>query len=36
MSLDPFVVGSTDPARLWDGEILLTVVNGKVVFEAER
>jgi len=36
MSLDPFVVGSTDPAKLWDGEILLTVVNGKVVFQAER
>jgi len=36
MSLDPFVVGTTDPGRLLDGQILATVVGGKVVYEAGR
>lgn len=36
MSLDPFVVGTEDPGALLDGRILATVVNGKVVFEADR
>jgi predicted amidohydrolase YtcJ len=34
MSLDPFVVGSKDPDALLDGEILATVVGGRVVFRA--
>jgi predicted amidohydrolase YtcJ len=34
MSIDPFVVGSTDPAALLQGKILATVVSGRVVFEA--
>ena len=36
MSLDPFVVGSTDPRALLDGSILATVVRGAVVYEAGR
>jgi predicted amidohydrolase YtcJ len=36
LSLDPFVVGSTDPDRLLDGRVLATVVGGRVVFEAGR
>ncbi len=36
MSLDPFVVGSTDPRALLDGSILATVVRGEVVYEAGR
>lgn len=35
MSIDPFVVGSTDPGALLDGEILATVVGGRVIYEAE-
>jgi predicted amidohydrolase YtcJ len=34
MSIDPFKVGAQDPDRLLDGEILATIVGGKVVFEA--
>ena len=34
MSIDPFVVGSTRPGDLLDGEIVATVVGGKVVYEA--
>jgi predicted amidohydrolase YtcJ len=34
MSIDPFVVGSADPAGLLQGRILATVVGGRVVFEA--
>ena len=36
MTLDPFVVGSTDPGQLLDGRILATVVGGRVVYEAGR
>ncbi len=36
LSLDPFVVGSTDPDRLLEGRVLATVVGGRVVFEAGR
>ncbi|MGD2123988.1 MAG: amidohydrolase [Gemmatimonadota bacterium] len=36
MSIDPFRVGAEDPGHLLDGEILATIVGGKVVFEAER
>lgn len=32
MDIDPLVVGSTEPARLLDGSILLTVVGGEIVF----
>ena len=32
MSLDPMVVGSTSPRDLLGGKILMTVVNGRVVF----
>jgi predicted amidohydrolase YtcJ len=30
--LDPFVVGSTDPAQLLRGSVLLTIVSGKIVY----
>ncbi len=33
MEIDPFVVGSTEPERLLEGSILLTIVAGEVVFE---
>jgi predicted amidohydrolase YtcJ len=36
MSIDPFVLGSSDPDRLLDGEILLTVVGGTIVYEGGR
>ncbi|MGW8264788.1 MAG: amidohydrolase [Longimicrobiales bacterium] len=36
MDLDPFVVGSTDPGDLLEGQVLATVSRGKVVFEAPR
>jgi predicted amidohydrolase YtcJ len=36
MNIDPFVVGSSNPDRLLDGEILLTVVGGSVVYEGGR
>jgi predicted amidohydrolase YtcJ len=36
MSIDPFAVGTDDPGSLLEGEILATVVGGKVVFEAGR
>jgi len=34
MSIDPFVVGTEDPGRLFEGRILATVVAGNVVYEA--
>lgn len=33
MDVDPFVLGSTAPERLLEGAILLTIVDGKVVYE---
>ncbi|NIX25103.1 MAG: amidohydrolase family protein, partial [Actinobacteria bacterium] len=35
VDLDPLVVGSTEPARLLETRVLLTVVGGRVVFESE-
>jgi predicted amidohydrolase YtcJ len=32
MDIDPLVVGSTNPERLFDGSILYTVVGGAVVY----
>ncbi len=34
MSIDPLVVGSTDPDRLSQGRILMTIVGGRIVYEA--
>ena len=34
VNLDPLVVGSAAPERLLDGRVVLTVVGGRVVFEA--
>lgn len=36
LSLDPLVVGSTEPDRLLDGRVLATIVGGQVVFQADR
>jgi hypothetical protein len=35
MSIDPLVVGETDPGRLFEGKIVATVVGGNVVHEAK-
>jgi predicted amidohydrolase YtcJ len=34
MNIDPLVVGHTDPDRLAEGRILLTIVGGRIVYEA--
>lgn len=34
MDIDPLVVGETDPAKLLEGKILLTMVNGEIVHDA--
>jgi predicted amidohydrolase YtcJ len=34
MDVDPFALGTTDPARLLDGKIVATIVGGKVAYEA--
>ena len=36
MSIDPMAVRETDPAKLFDGQIVATIVAGKVAFEAKR
>ena len=36
MDIDPLVVGESDPGALLDGKIVATVVNGDVVYAAER
>ncbi len=36
MDIDPFVLGDTAPERILDGRIMMTIVNGEVLFEAER
>ncbi|MEL7451452.1 MAG: amidohydrolase family protein, partial [Pseudomonadota bacterium] len=33
MDIDPFVLGETDPAALLDGSILMTLVDGKIIYE---
>jgi len=33
VDIDPFQVGSTTPARLLDGRVVMTMVGGKIVFE---
>jgi len=35
MDIDPFKLAQTDPGAILDGRILLTIVAGKVVYEAE-
>jgi predicted amidohydrolase YtcJ len=32
MNVDPFVTGEVDPAALLDGSVLMTVVNGRIVY----
>ncbi len=36
MDLDPLAVGESNPAKLLEGSIIMTVVGGKVVFEKQR
>ena len=33
LNIDPLNVGLTDPAKLFDGEVLMTIVNGTVIYE---
>jgi predicted amidohydrolase YtcJ len=33
LDLDPLEIGSTDPSKLLDGSVLLTVINGKVIYQ---
>lgn len=33
IDIDPFVLGETDPGKILDGEILMTIVNGIVIYE---
>ena len=33
LTIDPFVLGETDPAAILDGEVLMTIVAGKVAAE---
>ncbi|MBX7456671.1 amidohydrolase [Qipengyuania sp. 1NDH17] len=35
INIDPFVLTKEDPAAILDGEILMTIVGGKVVFERD-
>ena len=35
MNIDPFTTANTNPAELLEGKIVLTVVNGKVVYQAK-
>jgi hypothetical protein len=35
MDIDPFELASSAPAELLDGKILMTIVNGEIVFQAE-
>ena len=34
MSIDPFMLESRDPGRILDGEIVATIVQGKIVYQA--
>lgn len=36
MDVDPFVLGEKDPGKLLDGNIVLTVVAGKVVYDRQQ
>ena len=33
LDVDPFVVADQQPGRILDGQVLMTIVDGKVVFE---
>ena len=35
MDIDPLVVGDTEPGKLFDGNIVTTIVGGKVLYQAE-
>ena len=35
MDIDPFVLSETDTAELLDGNIVMTIVNGEIIYEAE-
>jgi len=35
MDIDPFVLSETNPAGLLDGKIRMTVVNGRIVYQAQ-
>ena len=33
MDIDPFTLARSDPAGLLDGEIVMTIVDGRIVYE---
>ena len=35
MDIDPLVVGDVEPGKLFDGNIVATIVGGKVLYKAE-
>jgi len=35
MDIDPLVIGETDPGKLFDGNIVATIIGGKVLYKAE-
>jgi predicted amidohydrolase YtcJ len=36
IDIDPFVIADQRPGRILDGQVLMTIVDGKVVYEKER
>jgi predicted amidohydrolase YtcJ len=36
IDIDPFVIADQRPGRILDGQVLMTIVNGKIVYEKER
>ena len=35
MDIDPLVVGAMEPGKLFDGNVVATIVGGKILYEAE-
>ena len=35
MDIDPLVVGDTEPGKLFDGNIVATIIGGKILYKAE-
>lgn len=35
MDTDPFTLSETDPGKLLNGEIVLTIVDGEIIYEAQ-
>ncbi len=35
MDIDPFVLGETDPGKILEGKIIMTIVNGEIIYRRE-